>query len=220
MLDPLVTKLSIDKRIGMELWGFLFLVLVCIGLSYVLPTEYGWENGVIENTQVVLLFFGVVAGIYLVKYLPEGTKAFGGLVSSAYFFLMLRELSWGRAFVITGYKEYGPVAIPMKEVPFHLFIEVGIGIYIVLFLWATWRFLPWRKLWKVPVPAVAIIMAAVVFCLGRLAEMSPGEIFSKGVGQLIEEMMELIVYCLTLKIVWYYGKGLRADESPAHSPKS
>ena len=80
------------------------LLAACYPLAQILPPECGWENGLIENTQAVLLLFGAMFCFNCAYY---SVKGLGYTLGWLYFIMFMRELSWGRVFFPTGAERAG-----------------------------------------------------------------------------------------------------------------
>lgn len=75
------------------------LLLCSIGLAFILPRNYAYENHLLENLEVVILFGGIIINIWkLLQYdIYESIKFY--IASSLIYLLMIgRELNWGRVF--------------------------------------------------------------------------------------------------------------------------
>lgn len=71
----------------------IFLLLACYPLAQFLPPECGWENGLIENAQAILLLIGAMFCFNCAYYYFKGM---GYTIGLLYFIMFMRELSWGR----------------------------------------------------------------------------------------------------------------------------
>ena len=172
-------------------------VLLSVPLAFTLPLELSFENGLIENAQVVILLLGAV--IVLVFRADDAQfKWFRRLFAAGLVLIALRELSWGRVFFQIGMNSLGPVFVPMAEyeyrVPVHIFL-------IAAMLFVLVRFVPVKKIlqnWQ-PLGAFAVIIIALA--LNYVGE--HGYFIGKECGQILEELNELILY-LTLPTVNFY----------------
>lgn len=91
-------------------------VILSVPLSLVLPVEASFENGLIENAQVVILFVSV---IFLLKVrLP--LKWFRRFFAAVFLLIALRELSWGRVFFPLKMKPLGPIFIAMTDYEYRI----------------------------------------------------------------------------------------------------
>jgi hypothetical protein len=81
-------------------WLLLVALLACYPLSFFTPTRWAWENGVIEDTQVLILLAGLVAaGIMWWRERPGRIGMLALAVMPIWAILAARELSWGAVFL-------------------------------------------------------------------------------------------------------------------------
>ncbi len=92
--------------------GILLLgLLTALPLSAVLPSEWGWENGVLENLQVIILLAGCATAFWSALNARDRAGR-AALMSAAIIWLALagRELAWGAAFLPPmGFDDHGPI---------------------------------------------------------------------------------------------------------------
>ena len=60
--------LNFEIRYTKALVILCILAIIFIGLSFVLPIEYSYENHFLENLEVVILFLGIVIAITLICF--------------------------------------------------------------------------------------------------------------------------------------------------------
>ena len=161
-----------------------------------LPVKYGYENGVLENIQLVFLILSCIFG-FCAKTHKKFFK-FAGLVS---IILILREINCGRTifFPVPGtvntfysWKEikYGWLAHPL----YGLYMA-GVGIYFVI----NKLYLDLFKYIKsVKFPIWNIILLLLGMGIGLYSE----KVLD---NMLLEEMTEMLFYASLMSIVWLYG---------------
>lgn len=91
---------------------FLLLSLVlCYPLSRAVPVSWGWENGSVENAQVLVLLVGLYFAVRAWRRGPQGTSATLALAVVPFWLILVgRELSWGSVFLPPlGFGPDGPV---------------------------------------------------------------------------------------------------------------
>ena len=153
----------------------IFLLLVCYPLAQFLPPECGWENGLIENAQAILLLIGAMFCFNCAFYYFKGM---GYTIGLLYFIMFMRELSWGRVFFQKEtIDEMGPKFISMSSIPQHNFINAVIG-------------------------AVIGIIALILQYGGEHVWFSA---LTHPQNQTLEEFAEMIVYVEMLNVTQYYG---------------
>lgn len=188
-----------DTRISI----ILVLLLVAIyPLSGLLPGWTSFENGPIENAQVVvLLLFAFMCFQYYRNLAVPHRKMW---LPAGVVFLILagRELSWGRVFFTTGYDpESGPLIIAASEMPFHTEIHAFVGVLSVLCLAGLIRWVPWRQVLR-HIPWGNLLLIGICITLVTLGDHHV--IFYTIRDQLIEEMAELLLYVTLGATARYY----------------
>ena len=178
---------------GIELLVAL-LILPCIMF---LPEKWGWENGILENLQLVVLAFG-----FIIALTSKVNKKFFIFVALIITILALREVNCGRTifFPVPGventfYKwkeiKYGYLAHPL----YGLYMAI-VGIYFLknkLFLDL------WEMVKKIKFPIWDIMFLLIGMGLGTYAE----ECMHNFVA---EEITELLFYVALVGIIWLYSR--------------
>ena len=182
-------------------------LLLAYPLAVILPYELTWENGPIENLQVVVLLAACLVNArsyFRMKSLWYKREKMH--LWQAVFFAMLagRELSWGRVFVPTGMTEDGPlfmVYTPMQHTILH-------GVLGVVFLWLVVqlvRWVPWSKVVKFDYD-IPWLFICVLFLSTFMVVSGERTYFGipHSTGQALEELAELDMYfCLCCLSAWY-----------------
>lgn len=183
---------------------FLYLLLI-YPLSGMLPDWASFENGPLENAQVIVLLGGALLCIHFAHY-SQGSPTHGMWLPSAVVFLILafRELSWGRVFMVKGYSAIGEPIIPgSSEMPFHMAIHVGVGIAAVLCLYFLIRYAPWKRILReIRLPWAQLALIVICIALNTLGDHHA--MFHTMRDQLIEELAELLMYLTFCHTAWYY----------------
>ena len=178
---------------GIELLVAL-LILPCIMF---LPEKWGWENGILENLQLVVLAFG-----FIIALTSKVNKKFFIFVALIITILALREVNCGRTifFPVPGientfYKwkeiKYGYLAHPL----YGLYMAI-VGIYFLknkLFIDL------WEMVKKIKFPIWDIMFLIIGMGLGTYAE----ECMHNFVA---EEITELLFYVALVGIIWLYSR--------------
>lgn len=131
-------------------WLLVLFAVLILPVSGFLPDWVNFENGPIENTQVILL---LGCALMCVKFARDtlSSPSHKMWLPSAGIFLILaaRELSWGRVFFIKEYSAAGePILIASSEMPFRTAIHGFIGVLAVLCLYGLIRFVPWKRIFR------------------------------------------------------------------------
>ena len=175
----------------------LIAVVLSVPLAFVLPVEVSFENGLIENVQVIVL---IVGAIWL-SAVRLSMKWFRRFCSAGLVLIALRELSWGRVFFPIEMEKYGSVFIGMADYKYCTHVYVFLVAYVSAMIFMLVKLVPIKRLIESRqlLAAFAVIIMATIFaCVG-----DHGWIIGKKCGQILEEFNELIVY-MTLPVAALY----------------
>jgi hypothetical protein len=189
--------LNFEIRYTKALVILCILAIIFIGLSFVLPIEYSYENHFLENLEVVILFLGIVICIGKIRdfILYDSIKFY--VASIIIYILMIgRELSWGRVFYPIGMDKNGEqIFVKVHELWYGSVVYpiVGILILIALILLVVYFYQSRRQgiCWYIPLGEflffiVTSILSQCVFDRG-LVQLG-------NYNQLLEESCEIIAY--------------------------
>lgn len=179
------------------------MIVVWFPLAKILPPQIGWENGFLENLQVVVLALGQFACIY--TYIKHRTKVSLG-VASLMGLAIGRELSWGRVFRPTGlYNAEGPLFFDYPPAA-HLAIQILVAIWVMLTLWLLLTNIHWEQVWQVKFPLIPFLLMAACTLIQYTAEHNPKTLFSlnEPQWQIVEEEMELLIYLNFIVFIYRY----------------
>lgn len=183
--------------------------LAIIPLSAILPASISWENGPLEDFQVLLLFSGCLISLYFYKQAPHSRFRKMWLTTSGLFLLLTgRELSWGRVFFQTKLTTHGPEFLSMSHIPHHMIINILLGCLILAVLAGTIFSVPWGKLFfDIPWPTSFIFLLFLGALLSTIGDHS--WIFPSDQGENMEELGEILMYSLLLHLTLYYHYWLK-----------
>lgn len=189
--------LNFEIRYTKALVILCILAVIFIGLSFVLPIEYSYENHFLENLEVVILFLGIVICIGKIRdfILYDSIKFY--VASIIIYILMIgRELSWGRVFYPIGMDKNGEqIFVKVHELWYGSVVYpiVGILILIALILLGVYFYQSRRQgiCWYIPLGEflffiVTSILSQCVF--------DRGLVHFGNYNQLLEESCEIIAY--------------------------
>lgn len=120
-------------------------IILSVPLALTLPLELSFENGLIENAQIVILLFGAVL-ILTSRAEDAQFKWFQRLFSSGLVLIVLRELSWGRVFFPLKIKSTEPVFVSMADYKYRVPVYIFLAVYILAMLFVLIRFVPVKKI--------------------------------------------------------------------------
>ncbi len=190
-------KEHFDFKIYGITWFAILNALLIIPCVLFLPERFGYENGLLENIQMAVLFFG----LYL-SFFSKIDKKFFIFVGLVLLILILREVNCGRTlfFPVPGYEnvfyswkdiKYGYLAHPIYGV----FIA-SVGFYFLknkLFI-NLWNYIKNTKL-----PLWNIFFMLLGMGLGLYAEHTMH-------NMVFEEITEMLFYVSLIGIIWIYTK--------------
>ena len=190
-------KKHIDFRIYKVTWLSVLTALLIIPCVLFLPEHFGYENGLLENIQMFVLFIG----LYL-SFFSKTDRKFFIFVGLVLTILTLREVNCGRTlfFPIEGYEnayyrwediKYGYLVHPI----FGAFIAF-VGLYFIknkLFLNL------WTYLSKTAIPFWNVIFMILGMVLGIYAEHSSH-------NMVFEEITEFLFYVSLVGIICLYTR--------------
>ncbi len=173
-------------------------VILSVPLALVLPVEVSFENGIIENAQVIVL----LAGAILMLRVRSRMKWFQIFFAMGLVLMALRELSWGRVFFPIDFEELGAVFVTMAEYKYRVHVYAFLVVYISAMIFILIRFVPIKKILRgrQPIAAFAVMILAIAF--NYIGE--HGFFIGKACGQILEELNELIFYVTLIVAGLYY----------------
>ena len=189
--------LNFEIRYTKALVILCILAVIFIGLSFVLPIEYSYENHFLENLEVVILFLGIVICIGKIRdfILYDSIKFY--VASIIIYILMIgREVSWGRVFYTIGMDKNGEhIFVKVHELWYGSVVYpiVGILILIALILLVVYFYQSRKQgiCWYIPLGEFLFFIVTSI--LGQF-------VFDRGLvqfgnyNQLLEESCEIIAY--------------------------
>ncbi len=169
------------------------LIIPCVKF---LPVKFGYENGILENIQLVFLFIACIMG-----FCAKTNKKFFKFTALVVIILILREINCGRTifFPIPGvenafYKwkdiKYGWLAHPLYGI-----YMASVGLYFIINKLYLNLF---EYIKKVKFPVWNIILLLLGMAAGLYSEKTMN-------NMLLEEMTEMLFYSSLMGIIWLYG---------------
>ena len=186
--------------------GLLILILA-VPLSFLLPVSISFENGLLENLQVVVLIFSGLYNLFLTNYTTDKQiKAFNIWCAALSILLACRELSWGRVFYQMRMEATGPVFIDMSNYIYRTEAYIFIVSYMLILLITALLKLPLKKLLRCRFPIMILFIMFVSIMFSYIGD--HGIIFGKLQGQIVEEFGELSFYTLIPALCIHYYREL------------
>ena len=201
----------------------LFALLCCYPLSILLPPSWAWENGAIEDGDVIVLGIGLAWAFFIwMRGQPAQVALLARCVVPIWAILIGRELSWGAVlFAPDHMTPEGPV-FTSHHLWYRPFVTPVLCALFAWSAWSAWRCRLDKQLYAVlergrfPWPPMLIVLVAALgsscaeshlrYCLATLQ------------NQRFEELMELAGY---VALVAMQARVLRECEgavAPALNP--
>lgn len=191
----------------------LLYALALFPLSCLLPGWVSYENGPLENMEVLVLLGGALQSLYFSRLAQDSSTRGMWLPSAGVFLLLaLRELSWGRVFMVQGYTDIGePILIASSAMPYRTAIHAAAGVFALLCLCFLGRCAPWKRIFRrIPLPRFHLVLLAACAALSTAGDHHA--ICGTMQDQLIEEMAELLMYLVLCHTAWYYYLNIEKED--------
>lgn len=154
-------------------WGniVLLLALLCsMPVSLYLPLEWGWENGPVENAQVLVLLAGLVAALWGTGRHSHPTRMLWWVASLFWLVMAGRELAWGAAFLPeVGFDPLTGPTITSKILWYRPAVPWVIGAMLAWVIYAVVRYRlvtrvvwPWLRDRQVPWASLGLFVLAML----------------------------------------------------------
>ena len=182
----------------------LALVLAAVILFFFLEPPIAYENGPLENLQVVQLIIGSFVA-YLAGKAAAGHREQNIWYCGIAAFLLLagRELNWGRVFYPTGDHNsfaalhdlwYGPIVYPLLAI-------IILTVFYELWQNRIFSFIKARK-----IPLWNLLLFVFLYLAADFAEHRPMVFFGQHLdGEILEELFECLCYWLLTDIIRIMG---------------
>ncbi|MFD2298604.1 hypothetical protein QRO11_10950 [Paracidovorax citrulli] len=202
-------------------WRRLWLACMLLGLALsgaaaaVLPVSAGWENGLLEDIQVVVLLAGAGMAVLAARRQVAGdseglvAKGFAMAAAPVWCLLTARELSWGAALLPPiDFSAEGPVYSSA-----HLWYKPAVvPLALIVLAWCAWVLLRSRILRAVPAllrsPQFVWAELAILLLAAALSTYAEGHLgipvasFLQGRAVVVEEWAELFAYFALVVAQW------------------
>lgn len=178
--------------------ALIILSIVLIPLAVVLPKEYGFENHLLENIEVIILSSGIIINLLKIRdyTIYESVKFY--IASILVFVLMIgRELNWGRVFYPVMIKNDGDVVfISLNKLWYGSVVYPLVAILIVIVIGILLYYIYQSRLkniyWYIPLGEffILVLMSILSQCV-----FEQDYITSLGdYNQMLEEICEILSY--------------------------
>ncbi|MBR1858895.1 MAG: hypothetical protein IJ797_05325 [Selenomonadaceae bacterium] len=201
------SRKRIDSFYKMSTCASLALLILAVPLSFILPVSASFENGLLENLQIVVILFGSCYNLFLAaRTFDRQIKYFHLWCAALLVFLVFRELSWGRVFYQIDMEDSGPVFISMADYAWRTEVHIIIVVYLLLLLMFMLLNLPLRRMLRCRIPYNVIFLMSLAVLFSYIGD--HGILFGKLQGQILEETGELVFYMLIPALCIHYHREL------------
>lgn len=195
----------LSEHLDFKFYGVTWIALA-VGLSIIpaliyMPQEWGFENGVIENIQMAVLFFMVY-----ICATSKINKPFFHFLILVLSILIIREVNCGRTlfFPIPGeyhkYYSWRHLPWPWLGKIVHFIYGLWIAIVSLIFLKKKFYLDIWEMFKNIKLPVWNILFACFAMFMGAIAEKATNDNF------VFEEGFELLFYVSLMGILWLYSR--------------
>lgn len=173
----------------------ILLTALLLPAGFYLPAWWGWENGPLENTQVLILGIGLVLS-WLAAWNNRHDRTSRNLwlcLTPCWLLCILRELSWGRVFYPIFLGVHAPEFIPLQQLPYGYLVKPLVAVIIVVTLIAIYRTDPVTYIRQTKLPFLDF---ATLLLAALIADVCDKNLLSalQPYHQLMEEWAELTAY--------------------------
>ena len=197
-------KKVFDFRIYKSTKIILAIVPLAVIAFFFLPPAIAYENGPLENLQVVQLLIGAgVAWAAARKALNVLERHIWYCGIATFLLCAGRELNWGRVFYPTGDHNsfisiqelwYGPIVHPI------------VGLIILILFYELWHNRIFAFIHVKKIPVWNLLLFIVLYLAANYAEHRPMVFFDQQFdGEILEELFECLCYWLLTDITRIMG---------------
>lgn len=182
-------------------WIALLVCLSIIPMLMFMSQKYGYENGLLENIQMAVLFIAVY--LCATAKTNKSLFRFAILVLSI---LIIREVNCGRTlfFPIPGeyhkYYSWRDLPWPWLGKTVHAVYGLWIAIVCLIFLVKKLYLDAWNIIKNIKLPTWNLCFAGLAMFMGAIAEKATNNNF------IFEEGFELLFYVSLTGIIWLYSR--------------
>ena len=188
----------LDFKIYSVTWIAFAVALSIAPCLMFVPQKYGYENGLFESIQMVVLF-----GILAMCLTAQVNKRFFRFAAWALTIIMIREVNCGRTlfFHIPGTENS---FYPWREIKYGYLVHPIYGLYIgiigLFFLCKKLYIDMWRMIKNIKLPVWNLLLMGIASFCGAIAEDATNNNF------IFEETFELLFYTALAGVVYLYSR--------------
>lgn len=206
-------------------WALFIALLASYPASFVLPGPWAREGGLLENTQVVVLFGGALLALgFFLRNRPARSAMLALWAVPVWLILAGRELSWGRAWLQEPGLDAAGRVIAVTPPWLQSLAWPCAAVLLAWLLYSAWHYridelLRAALVRRTPWLCFAIALSAAMGSTCAEGHMSCSVDLSASRAQLFEEMCELIAYlslCMIQHVVLMHQARARIARPIAH----
>lgn len=180
-------------------WLTVVVAMVCLVCAFILPDTFGDKNSPLETVQMLI----VLVGLFLsCTAKDQDRKVLYVFVSLCLFFVLAREVNYGRTLIFFADPENINKYPKWKDMEYGWIAHACVGLYLT---WILVYFI-WRKVWReiktslvtYRFPACELLFAIVGLIVGVSSESLH--------YCLIEELGEIVMYMGAVGIIYRYSR--------------
>ncbi len=187
----------LDWRFRATTWFTLVVACVCVLCAFLLPGSYGDKNSPVETVQMIV----VAVGLY-VTCTAKDRKSLYVFASLVLFFVLAREVNYGRTLFIFADPENVNKFPKWKDMEYGWVAHVCVGLYMV---WLVVYFI-WRKVWKEIWGVLCSVRIPASDVLLSISGLVTAVAFESLHNCLTEELSELVLYVGGVGILYLYSR--------------
>jgi hypothetical protein len=175
-------------------------------MGLTLPPWWGWENGLLENTQVIILSTGLVLSWSAARHNRADRKAHDLWLWLIPLWLLAigRELSWGRVFYPVAFGVNGPKLISLHQLWYGPLVKPVIAAVMIAMIIGICRNSPLQYICQTTLPLFDIVILLITVIVASLCDKSMLPFFHPQ-KEILEEWAELTAYWSMVSIVTVTG---------------
>lgn len=196
-----MVKEFINKHIDFKIYPITILAIIAAAAIYpcvkFLPEQYGFENGLLENIQMIFLFIAFILAVT-----SKVRKHFFYFAALIIVLITLREVNYGRTlfFPIPGEVN---AYYSWKEIKYGWLVNPLVGLYMastaLYFILKKVYVDIWQIIKEIKFPIWNFILMFAGMVLGIYAEKATENF-------VFEEITELLFYVALTGIIWIYSR--------------
>ncbi len=187
-------------------WLSLLLVVLLFPMGLTLPPWWGWENGPLENTQVLILAIGLLVSWFAARHNRDNRKARNLWLWLTLFWLLVigRELSWGRVFYPVASGANGPELISLHQLWYGPLVRPVVAAAMTAMVTGIYLNSPLKYIRQTTLPLLDLVILFITVILTSVCDKSMLPLFHSQ-EEVLEEWAELTAYWSMVSIATIAG---------------